>query len=131
MHIEEASHEYAGTIVDKSVDRLLKGKTYNFIKCKHVDYSSTKSEEFLDLQLDVMGCASVYDSLDKICKVEELSGDNKYDAEGHGLQDATKGILFEELPPVLQLHLRRFDFDLQTWTSIKVRLARAMPGQHI
>ena len=53
-------------------------------------------------------------------QVEELSGDNKYDAEGHGLQDATKGILFEDLPPVLQLHLRRFDFDLQSWTSIKV-----------
>ena len=52
--------------------------------------------------------------------MEELSGDNKYDAEGHGLQDATKGILFQDLPPVLQLHLRRFDFDMQSWTSIKV-----------
>lgn len=55
--------------MDKSVDRLLKGKTYNFIKCKNVDYSSTKTEEFLDLQLDVMGCKGVQDSLDKICKV--------------------------------------------------------------
>ena len=67
----------AGTIVDKSVDRLLKGKTYNFIKCKNVDYSSTKTEEFLDLQLDVMGCKGIQDSLDKICKVQliyELQG---------------------------------------------------------
>jgi hypothetical protein len=51
------------------VDRLLKGKTYNFIKCNDVDYTSNKTEEFLDLQLDVMGCKGVQDSLDKICKV--------------------------------------------------------------
>ena len=68
---EHAKRIVAGKIVDKSVDRLLKGKTYNFIKCKNVDYSSTKTEEFLDLQLDVMGCKGVQDSLDKICKVRQ------------------------------------------------------------
>lgn len=61
--------------MDKSVDRLLKGKTYNFIKCKNVDYSSTKTEEFLDLQLDVMGCKGVQDSLNKICKVLHIHCD--------------------------------------------------------
>ena len=39
-----------------------------------------------DLQLDVKGCKDVYASFDKYVEVERLEGDNKYHAEGHGLQ---------------------------------------------
>lgn len=53
-------------------------------------------------------------------QTEDLTGDNKWNAEGHGLQDTRKGSLFQELPPVLQLHLKRFNFDYQTWTPYKV-----------
>lgn len=55
--------------MDKSVDRLLKGKTCTILQCMHVDFRSTKQEEFIDLQLDVIGCKSVYDSLEAFCKV--------------------------------------------------------------
>lgn len=57
---------------------------------------------------------------------EDLTGENKWNAEGHGLQDTSKGSLFQELPPVLQLHLKRFNFDYQTWTPYKVRPMRPM-----
>lgn len=30
-----------------------------------------------------------------------------------GKQDAEKGVLFTELPPVLTIHLKRFEFDMQ------------------
>lgn len=42
---------------------------------------------------------------------EVLTGDSKWRTEGHGLQDARKRTLFQELPPVLQLHLGRMKFD--------------------
>ncbi len=35
-------------------------------------------------------------------------------------QDARKGILFEEFPPVLQLQLKRFEYDCQRDAMIKV-----------
>jgi ubiquitin carboxyl-terminal hydrolase 7 len=35
-----------------------------------------------------------------------LNGENKYQAEGFGLQDA-KGIIFESFPSVLHLQLKR------------------------
>lgn len=58
---------------------------------------------------------------DSACvQTEDLTGDNKWNAEGHGLQDTRKGSLFQELPPVLQLHLKRFNFDYNTWTPYKV-----------
>jgi ubiquitin carboxyl-terminal hydrolase 7 len=62
----------------------------------------------------------VYDSFDKYCEVELLQGDNRYRTDSHGLQDACKGLKFEALPPVLQLHLRRFDYDYQRDTMLKV-----------
>jgi hypothetical protein len=37
------------------------------------------------------------------------------------LQDARKGILFEGFPPVLQLQLKRFEYDFMKDVMIKVR----------
>jgi len=62
----------------------------------------------------------VYESFDKYCEVEVLEGENRYRTDSHGLQDAEKGLKFEVLPPVLQLHLRRFDYDYQRDTMLKV-----------
>lgn len=42
---------------------------------------------------------------------EVLNGDNQYQAEGYGLQDAKKGVIFTRLPPVLHLQLKRFEYD--------------------
>ena len=40
-----------------------------------------------------------------------LDGDNKYDAEKHGYQDAKRRLYLGKLPAVLQLHLKRFTYD--------------------
>jgi ubiquitin carboxyl-terminal hydrolase 7 len=55
-------------------------------------------------------------------KVEILEGDNKYLAEGFGLQDAKKGVIFQSFPPVLNLQLKRFEYDIEKDAMIKVRL---------
>jgi ubiquitin carboxyl-terminal hydrolase 7 len=39
------------------------------------------------------------------------------------LQDARKGVLFDQLPPVLQLQLKRFEYDFARDTMVKVRPA--------
>lgn len=53
----------------------------------------------LDLSLNVKGCKNIYESLEKYVETEMLVGENKYFAEGHGLQDAKKGSLFQSFPP--------------------------------
>lgn len=50
---------------------------------------------------------------------EILDGDNKYDAGEYGLQDAEKGVIFESFPPVLHLHLMRFQYDPITDCCVK------------
>jgi ubiquitin carboxyl-terminal hydrolase 7 len=38
----------------------------------------------------------------------------------HGLQDAEKGCTFSSFPPVLHLHLKRFVYDVQHTTYVKI-----------
>jgi hypothetical protein len=39
----------------------------------------------------------------------------------HLLQDAKKGVLFMDFPPVLQLQLKRFEYDFMRDTMVKVK----------
>lgn len=109
-----------GTRVEGMVNKLFEGQTLNYIDCINIDYKSSRREAFQDLQLDVKGCRDIYDSFDKYCEVETLEGDNKYEAEGHGKQDAKKGVLFDSLPPVLNLHLKRFEYDYTKDMMVKI-----------
>jgi ubiquitin carboxyl-terminal hydrolase 7 len=61
------------------------------------------------------------DSFKEYCAEETLEGDNKYQAEGHGLQDAKKGVIFESFPPVLHLQLKRFEYDMERDMMVKVK----------
>ncbi|KAM7262159.1 hypothetical protein ACFE04_021236 [Oxalis oulophora] len=118
-----------GTVVEGTIQQLFEGHHMNYIECINVDYKSTRKESFYDLQLDVKGCRDVYASFDKYVEVERLEGDNKYHAEGHGLQDAKKGVLFIDFPPVLQLQLKRFEYDFGRDTMVKINDRYEFPLQ--
>ena len=91
---------------------LFAGKVRSFISCTNVSYESARDEDFYDIQLDVKGCKNVYESLKKYTESEMLEGDNQYDAGPEfGKQDARKGVIFMKLPPVLTIHLKRFELD--------------------
>ncbi|KAI7746099.1 hypothetical protein M8C21_024664, partial [Ambrosia artemisiifolia] len=139
-----------GTVVEGTIQKLFEGHHMNYLECINVDVKSTRKESFYginyvenskmvlnylnvlayfnndiitlisDLQLDVKGCKDVYASFDKYVEEERLEGDNKYHAEGHGLQDARKGVLFTDFPPVLELQLKRFEYDYTRDTMVKI-----------
>ncbi|KAJ7190021.1 hypothetical protein GGX14DRAFT_408332, partial [Mycena pura] len=72
------------------------------------------------LQLSVKGFKNLYASFKDYVAVEILTGEYKYHAEGRGLQDAEKGIIIESFPPVLYLQLKRYAYDRQRASMIKV-----------
>ncbi|KAJ0469972.1 putative ubiquitinyl hydrolase 1 [Helianthus annuus] len=117
---EKLEDKMKGTVVEGTIQKLFEGHHMNYIECVNVDFKSTRKESFYDLQLDVKGCRDVYASFDKYVEVERLEGDNKYHAEAHGLQDAKKGVLFIDFPPVLQLQLKRFEYDFTRDTMVKI-----------
>jgi hypothetical protein len=53
-----------------------------------------------------------------------MEGDNQYNAEGFGKVDADRFVRFATLPPVLHLQLKRFEFNMQTYSFDKVREAK-------
>uniref|UniRef100_K3WE28 Ubiquitin carboxyl-terminal hydrolase n=1 Tax=Globisporangium ultimum (strain ATCC 200006 / CBS 805.95 / DAOM BR144) TaxID=431595 RepID=K3WE28_GLOUD len=99
------------TKVDSAIKRLFEGKVRSFVQCVNVEFQSFRDESFYDLQLDVKGCKDIYESFRKYVEIEMLQGDNQYEAEGYGKQDAKKGIRFLQFPPVLNIQLKRFEYD--------------------
>ncbi|KAM1018531.1 hypothetical protein ACFX2C_040149 [Malus domestica] len=126
---EKLEDKMKGTVVEGTIQQLFEGHQMNYIECINVDYKSTRKESFYDLQLDVKGCRDVYASFDKYVEVERLEGDNKYHAEQYGLQDAKKGVLFIDFPPVLQLQLKRFEYDFMRDTMVKINDRYEFPLQ--
>ncbi|KAG2601030.1 ubiquitin C-terminal hydrolase 12-like isoform X1 [Panicum virgatum] len=126
---EKLENKMKGTTVEGAIQKLFEGHHKNYIECINVDYKSTRKESFYDLALDVKGCSDVYASFDKYVAVERLEGDNKYQCEEHGLQDAKKGMLFIDFPPVLQLQLKRFEYDFVRDAMVKINDRYVFPLQ--
>ncbi|KAG0165848.1 hypothetical protein DFQ28_005241 [Apophysomyces sp. BC1034] len=115
------------TPADGAIKKLFVGKMKSYIKCINVNYESSRSEDYYDIQLNVKGCETLEKSFRDYIDVETLEGDNKYMAEGYGLQDAKKGVIFESFPPVLHLQLKRFEYDIMRDTMVKINDRHEFP----
>jgi len=106
------------------LQKHLGGATTTQLVCQECGYVKARREPFFVLQLEVKGKASVEDSLRLFIEGEVLDGDNavycsrcaaKRPTLKRTALDANNG-----LPPNLFLHLKRFDFDLETFRKVKV-----------
>ncbi|KDQ18041.1 hypothetical protein BOTBODRAFT_29357 [Botryobasidium botryosum FD-172 SS1] len=116
-----------GTQADGAITKLFVGKMKSYIKCVNVDFESSRTEDFYDIQLNVKGMKNLQESFRDYIAVETLDGDNKYQAEGLGLQDAKKGVIFQNFPPVLHLQLKRFEYDIQRDAMVKINDRHEFP----
>ncbi|KAI8066595.1 hypothetical protein BC940DRAFT_275132 [Gongronella butleri] len=116
-----------GTPADGAIKHLFVGKMKSYIRCINVDFESSRSEDYYDIQLNVKGCPNLEASFKDYVAEEILDGDNKYMAEGHGLQDAKKGVIFESFPPVLHLQLKRFEYNIMTDRMVKINDRHEFP----
>ncbi|KAG5291642.1 ubiquitin carboxyl-terminal hydrolase [Histoplasma ohiense] len=119
--MDKLEGQMKGTPAEKALPSLFVGKTKTYISCIHVDYESSRIEDFWDIQLNVRGNRTLDDSFKDYIQVETLEGENKYDAgEPYKLQEAKKGVIFESFPPVLHLHLKRFEYDINRDAMMKI-----------
>ncbi|XP_072125057.1 ubiquitin carboxyl-terminal hydrolase 7 isoform X1 [Mobula birostris] len=118
--LDNVENKMKGTCVEGTIPKLFRGKMVSYIQCKHVEYRSERIEDYYDIQLSIKGKKNIFESFKDYVAVEQLDGDNKYDAGEHGLQDAEKGVKFLTFPPVLHLQLMRFMYDPQTDQNIKI-----------
>ncbi|KAI8055335.1 cysteine proteinase [Syncephalis plumigaleata] len=116
-----------GTASEGAIDRLFLGKMTSFVRCINVDFESSRMDNYYDIQLNVKGCKTLRDSFAQYVAEETLDGENKYMAEGHGLQDAKKGDRFDTFPSVLHLQLKRFEYDMMRDAMVKINDRHEFP----
>ena len=109
-----------GTSMEKSISNLFKGQFRSFIRCKNVNYESSKIEDFYDLTLIVKNCKNLKESFEKYTETEEMTGANQYSTDEFGKQDAEMGVEFISFPPILHLHLSRFEYDYDYCQMTKI-----------
>jgi ubiquitin carboxyl-terminal hydrolase 7 len=118
--MERLEEKMKGTEAQDALPRMFIGKTKTYISCINVDYESSRVEDFWDIQLNVSGNKDLDASFKDYIAEETMEGENKYFAEGFGLQDARKGVIFESFPAVLHLQLKRFEYDFNRDTMMKI-----------
>jgi len=119
--IDKLEEKMKETQFKNSIPSLFRGKVLTYIKCLNYEYTSQREEDFYDIQLVVRGVKNLSASLDKYVENDFLIDDNKYRVEGHGLEDAMKGQKFSYLPPIINIHLQRFEFSPITGGTVKVK----------
>ncbi|KAI5867169.1 cysteine proteinase [Durotheca rogersii] len=119
--IERMEERMKGTAAEDALPRMLSGKVKTYVSCIDVEYESSRIEDFWDIQLNVRGIHNLEESFKDYIQQETLDGDNKYWAgDEFKYQDARKGVIFKSFPEVLHLHLKRFEYDIQRDTMMKI-----------
>ncbi|SCU98847.1 LAMI_0F16468g1_1 [Lachancea mirantina] len=118
--MDRLENKMKGTAVEGTLNELFVGKMKSYIKCINVPYESARVEEFWDIQLNVKNLKGLKESFENYVEVEIMDGENQYAAQNFGLQDAKKGVVFEYLPPVLHLQLKRFEYDFNYDQLVKI-----------
>lgn len=119
--------KFKGTQQEDFINRLYEGKMMDYVKCLECGTDKTREDKFLDIPLPVrpFGSATAYGSVEEALRAfvepETLNGNNQYFCEKCNRKcDAHKGLKFTKFPYILTLHLKRFDFDYQTFHRIKL-----------
>lgn len=118
--IDLLEEKMKGTPNENVLKSLFSGDIKTYISCINIDFESSKVEPFFDIQLTIAGLDNLENSFRDYIEVERLEGENQYRAEGHGMQDAKKGVIFMSFPDVLHLHLKRFDYDFHRDIQMKI-----------
>ncbi|KAF0549637.1 putative ubiquitin-specific processing protease 21 [Gigaspora margarita] len=105
---------------DDTIPRLFAGKMKSYIRCVNVNYEYSYTEDYYDILLEVKGYKTLNDSFMNYILEKSCEGINKYQTENYGLQDVKKSVIFESFPPVLRIQLKRFEYDLQGNTIVKI-----------
>lgn len=117
---DNLENKMKNTAVDGVIKGLFEGKMKSFIKCINVNFESSRTESFYDIQLNVKGKKNLKESFEDYISIETLEDENKYQAEGYGYQDARKGVIFQSFPPVLHMQLKRFEYDFTEFRMVKI-----------
>ncbi|ORY44117.1 cysteine proteinase [Rhizoclosmatium globosum] len=98
--------------------------------CKTCKTSNPRSEPFRDLELSITEKGTLADSLSSTYLSHEHLDDPKnlwFCSDCNAKQPATRDLRLEKLPPILNIQLLRFVYDVEKQTKRKVKTSIAFP----
>ena len=104
------------------IQTLFSGESVQQIKCVNSKFMKETPDTFYDLSLVVKGKKNIFESLEEFTEEEVLEGANQYEIEPGHKEDAIRSTKLKRLPPVLNVHLARFQYSPTSPTGMeKVR----------
>eukprot|EP00981_Chlorochromonas_danica_P000418 scaffold96_cov167-Ochromonas_danica.AAC.25 len=123
-------NEFAGMLFDKLernpacadlLKRTIQGTLVWQTRSLETPYRSEREESFFMISAEVKDKRTLHESLELNVAEELFTGDNKIEDSDAGRKvDATRRCAIRSLPPTLIIHLKRFEFDLETMNRKKV-----------
>lgn len=110
----------AGGRTPPPTDKIFGGKLRTEIRGLENPVRSEKEEGFLMLSLPVKNCQNLEESIKRFFKEEVLEGENAVELEGLPPQKAIKKVKLASFPPLLALHLNRFEINHHLGVATKV-----------
>ncbi|KAK8895809.1 Ubiquitin carboxyl-terminal hydrolase 34 [Tritrichomonas musculus] len=112
--------EFFGFLIDAlpgPIKKLFTGKLINIITRKNGDVIHPDSEAFIDLSVPIKDMKNLEESLQSIIATEELQMQD--DATNKSIT-VYKSVKIEEAPPILVIHLKRFEYLMKTYERKKL-----------
>ncbi|CAG9315438.1 USP34_5 [Blepharisma stoltei] len=134
LHEQMDADEFFNNFMDR-LENQLKGDTYEHIVKNHFGglnttemigkvtctHKSERDEPFLTLPVQVRTKKNLYESLESFTEGEVLEGDNAYQCDHcEAKVTALRRVCIKHLPNILIISMRRFEFDFDTMSRIKV-----------
>ncbi|KYQ88273.1 peptidase C19 family protein [Tieghemostelium lacteum] len=114
-------HSIKNTKIEDIFNQLYKGSNIIRIVCQECKTVRDREEFYLDMPVSVKGSQSVEESLSAFVTPEMLDGKNQYFCETCQKKvNASYGQRIGKLPPILHMHLNRFDYDAQKGKRVKL-----------
>ncbi|XP_076286396.1 ubiquitin specific protease 47 isoform X2 [Lasioglossum baleicum] len=124
---EALERKFKNTEQADLINKFYEGTMIDYVKCLECGTEKSREDTFLDIPLPVrpfgsnVAYSSVEEALRAFVQYETLEGNNQYHCEKCNKKcDAHKGLKFMKFPYLLTLHLKRFDFDFNTFRRVKL-----------
>lgn len=133
VNVQMDVHEFWSMLFDRLEEKLkiagqpdllheaFGGVVANEFICRGCPHRFTREEKFSYLSIDVKHNESISQGLEQFCQGEMLAGSNAYNCSTCKKKvDTLKRTVVQRLPSTLVLHLKRFEFNLETMRKQKL-----------
>ena len=119
--MDRLENQIKNTKYEHLIKRHFGGVLSNELICKGCPHYSEREEPFLVVSLQVKNKKNIFQSLSSFIEGEMLEGDNAYFcAQCDKKVNTLKRVCLKKLPNQIILALKRFEFDYETMTKVKL-----------